>query len=82
MRKIIFSCLESPTIFDERFKVTLVRFIIVDFNLLSWELDNFTLSHFILKQKIKLEYFYSSLWKPKTVSFASSIMAKYCWLIF
>ena len=32
------------------------------------------MSHFILKQKIKLEYFYSSLRKSKTVSLASLII--------
>ena len=54
------SSLESPIAFDERFKVTSVPFFIPDFNLLSCELDYFT---FILKQKIKLQYFYSSLQK-------------------
>ena len=34
--------LELPIKFDERFKVTSVPFFIVDFNLLSCELDNFT----------------------------------------
>ena len=38
----LFSSLESPTTFDEIFKVTSVPFFIPDFNLLSWELDNFT----------------------------------------
>ena len=38
----LFSLLESPTTFDEIFKVTLVSFFIPDFNLLSCELDNFT----------------------------------------
>ena len=62
----LFSSLESPTTFDESFKVTSVPFFFPDFNSLSCELDNFTfqsviLSHFILKQKIKLEYFYNSL---------------------
>ena len=37
-----FSSWESPTIFDERFKVTEVLFFIADFKLLSCELDNFT----------------------------------------
>ena len=36
----LFSSLESLTIFDERFKATLV--FIADFNLLRCELDNFT----------------------------------------
>ena len=66
----LISSLESPTTFDGRCKVTLVSFFIADFNLLSRELDNFTfnvhlilhlLSHFILNEKTKLEYFYSSL---------------------
>ena len=38
----LFSSLESPTAFDERFKVTSVLFFILDFNLLSCELENFT----------------------------------------
>ena len=38
----LFSSLESPTTFDEIFKVTSVPFFIPDFNLLSCELDNFT----------------------------------------
>ena len=38
----LFSSLESPAIFDGRFKVTFVPFFIVVFNLLSCELDNFT----------------------------------------
>ena len=45
MRKLyslIRKLLESPIIFDERFKVTSVQFFIADFNLLSCELDNFT----------------------------------------
>ena len=36
------SSLEFPVKFDERFKVTSVPFFILDFNILSWELDNFT----------------------------------------
>ena len=38
----LFSSLESPVTFDERFKVTSRPFFIPDFNLLSCELDNFT----------------------------------------
>ena len=38
----LFSSLESPTTFDEIFKVNLVSFFIPDFHLLSCELDNFT----------------------------------------
>ena len=37
------SSLDSQTAFDERFKFTWVPFFIPDFNLLSCELDNFTL---------------------------------------
>ena len=37
----LFSSLESPTIFEERFQVPLLPFFIADFNLLSCELDNF-----------------------------------------
>ena len=53
------SSLESPTIFDERFKVTWVQLFIADFNLLSCELDNFTFDilywfTFTIKIKIKL----------------------------
>ena len=36
----LFSSLESPTIFDERFNVTFVPFFIADFNLKSCELEN------------------------------------------
>ena len=36
------SPLESPTKFDERFKVTSGSFFILAFNLLIFELDNFT----------------------------------------
>ena len=44
------SSFESPTTFNERFKVTWRPFFISDFNLLSCDLDNFTfkISHFIL----------------------------------
>ena len=41
MRKIIFT---SRIIFDERFKVTPVPYLTVDFNLLSCKLDNCTFS--------------------------------------
>ena len=34
--------LESPIMFGKRFKVTLVGFFILDFNLLSCESNNFT----------------------------------------
>ena len=39
--------LESPTTFDEIFIVTLLPFFIPDCNLLSCELDNFTLKCYI-----------------------------------
>ena len=35
------SSLESPIIFDEKFKVTSVSIFIADFNLLSWKLAHF-----------------------------------------
>ena len=38
----LFSSLESPTTFNESFKVTSLPFFIPDFHLLSCELDNFT----------------------------------------
>ena len=38
----LFPSLESPTAFDEVFKVTSVPFFIPDFTLLSCELDNYT----------------------------------------
>ena len=38
----LFSWLELPTIFDERFKVTAVPFLIPKFKLLSFKLGNFT----------------------------------------
>ena len=40
------SSLELPIKVDERFKVTLVPFLISDFYLLSCELDNFTFKVF------------------------------------
>ena len=38
----LLSSLESQTTFDESFAVTSVPYFILDFNLLSYELDNFT----------------------------------------
>ena len=38
----LFSLLESPTTFDQSFKVTSVPFFIPDFNLLNYKLDHFT----------------------------------------
>ena len=43
----LFSSLESPTTFAESFKNTSVQFFIPDFNLLSCEIDNFTLKYYI-----------------------------------
>ena len=43
LRGKLFSSLESPIIFEERFIVTPVRFIIADFNLLSCKLGNLIL---------------------------------------
>ena len=46
--KLVYSCenffssLKSPTTFDERFKVTSVPIVILDFNLLSCELHDLT----------------------------------------
>ena len=40
----LFSSLEFPIKFYERFKVTPVPFFISDFNLLSCELNNFTIN--------------------------------------
>ena len=50
----LFSSLESPTTFDESFKVTSVSFFIWDFNLLSCELDNFTF-------KVLIDSFYADI---------------------
>ena len=38
------SSFPSPIIFDASFRVTTVTLFLGDFNLLSWELDNFTLT--------------------------------------
>ena len=38
----LFLSLESPATFDKNFKVTSVPLFIPDFNLLSYEVDNFT----------------------------------------
>ena len=43
----LFSSLESPTTFAESFENTSVQFFIPDFNLLSCEIDNFTLKYYI-----------------------------------
>ena len=62
----LFSSSESPIIIDEILKVISVPFFIYDFNLLSRESIlhlKFYIDLFYIKAKIKLEYFYSSLWK-------------------
>ena len=69
--------LEFPIKFDERFRVTLLQFFIQDFNLLSCELDNFTLK--VLYFVILYIYYIKAKWtddnftvpceKSKTVSF-------------
>ena len=71
-----------PIKFDERFEVASVPFFITDFNLLSYELDNFTFN--VLYWVILCSYYIKTKWnqytltvpleKSKTVSFASSIM--------
>ena len=54
------SSLELPSTFDERFKGTSVPLFIPDFNLLSFELDNFTLKvlYFILKRNFILKQYF------------------------
>ena len=73
--------LESPTTFDERFKVTSVPFFISDFNLLSCELDNlhlkFYIESFYIDIILKLKKFTilsAPCEKSKKVSFTYSIM--------
>ena len=63
-----FWLLESPTTFDERFKVTSVLFFIADFNLLRYELDNCTFNTlywviFYIKAKYKIRIFLQFLVK-------------------
>ena len=70
--------------FDDRFKVTSVPFFISDFNLLSFEIDNFTFKvlylvtfyQYYIKKKENHIIFTVSFEKSKTVSFASLIMEK------
>ena len=77
--------LESRTTFNESFKVTSVPLFIRDFNLLSYELDNFTFKVFvlfyiyiILKQNKTMEHIHNTFTVPceksKMVSFVSSLM--------
>ena len=42
LREKLFSSLKSKTTFDKRFKVTSVPVLVLDWNLLSFKLDNFT----------------------------------------
>ena len=44
----LFSSLESPATIGRSFEVSLLSFLVPDFNLLSCELDNFILRYFIL----------------------------------
>ena len=57
----LFSLLESPTTFDESFKVILVPFFVPNFSLLSCELDYLSLKCYIesfyIKAKNKSEYY-------------------------
>ena len=52
----LFSSLESPTIFEEIFKVTSVPFYIPDFNLLIWELYNFMFQVYVYLYWVTLYY--------------------------
>ena len=69
---------------DERFKVTSVSFFIPDFNLLNWELDNFTLKllywvilyWYYIKAKQICNTLTVPCKKSKIVSFASSVMKR------
>ena len=54
--RILFSSLESPKTFEEIFKLTSVPFFIPDFNLLSFQLDNFTFKCYIEFILIHLMY--------------------------
>ena len=56
------SSLESPTTFDENFKVTSVPILIPDFNSLSCELDNFTFN-----LKCYIESFYIDILKQNKI---------------
>ena len=76
------SLVESSITFDERFQVTLVPFFNPEFNLLSYELNNFTFK--VLHLVILYRYYFKTKWnynaltvsfeKFKKISFASSIM--------
>ena len=82
-RKIV-SSLESPTTFDERFKITSVPFLIPDFRLLSYKLENLT---FELLYWVTLYWYYikekncniptGPCKKPNIVPFASSIYSRF-----
>ena len=64
------SSLESPIIFDERFKLTWVPSFIPDFNLLSCELDDFTFTvlHWVIYIDIIL--------KQNKILFLSQVLLK------
>ena len=78
----LFSSLESPTTFDERFKVASVPFFIAGFSLLSCKFDNFTFKcyiksfhiNIILKRNKNHHPLTIPFEKSKTVSFAPSIV--------
>ena len=80
----LFSCLESPITFDERFKITSVPIFISNFNLLSYELDSFTsrllycviLYWYYIKGKYIHNIFTVPCEKSKMVSLASPVMNK------
>ena len=61
------SSVESPTAFDEKFKVTCVPFFIPGFNMWNCEIDNFILSRFILILGIL---------KPNKILIPSRLLAK------
>ena len=77
------SSLELPFKFNERFKVTSALFFISYFNLASYELDNLTFKVlygviFCIKEKVKLEYFYSSL--LRIWNYFLSVSSEFCLL--
>ena len=68
--------LEPPRTFDEIFKVTSVPFFIHNFNLISCELDNFSLKSYVVSFYIKGKNKTNipvPCEKSKAVSLASSI---------
>ena len=65
------SLLESPIMFDERFRVTSVAFFVANLNFLNWELDNLT-----FKLYIKSFYIVTIL-KRNKVTILSCLPVKY-----